>query len=253
MKAYLVFLCIALFFPFAYQASTPSGSVDLDELSFDKITNKFEVSLIKFDVAFPYGDKHEAFIALAKDAKDVDDLLIAEVGVKDYGEKDNEQLAKKYGVSKENFPVVKLFIKGKSEPISFDDSKGFNSDELRLFIRENTGIYLSLPGCVKELDSLAIEFMKEKKDDRNKVLKKLEKLQNELPAKDSVSGKIYKTIMQKVLEKGDDFVRSEYERVKKILNSKVSDEKKKELHKRINILMSFQLHDKQSKAEKAEL
>lgn len=183
MKAYLVFTCIALFLPFAYQASTPTGSVDLDELSFDKITKKFEVSLVKFDVAFPYGDKHEAFVALAKDAKDVDDLLIAEVGVKDYGEKDNEQLAKKYGATKENFPIVKLFIKGKSEPITFDDSKGFNSDELRLFIRENTGIYLSLPGCVKELDNLAIEFMKEKKDDRNKVVKKLEKLQNELADK----------------------------------------------------------------------
>lgn len=59
--------------------------------------------------------------------------------------------------------------------------------------------------------------------------------------------------MQKVLEKGDDFVQSEYERVKKVLNSKVSDEKKKELQKRINVLMSFQLHNKKSKVEKAEL
>uniref|UniRef100_A0A2A4K2Z3 Endoplasmic reticulum resident protein 29 n=1 Tax=Heliothis virescens TaxID=7102 RepID=A0A2A4K2Z3_HELVI len=252
MRRYLLLLNIVLIIPFAYQATTTTGSVELDEFSFDKITKKFEASLIKFDVAFPYGDKHEAFVALAKDAKDVDDLLIAEVGVKDYGEKDNEALAKKYGATKDNFPVVKLFVKGKSEPIPFDDSKGFSSDELRRFVRENTGIYLSLPGCVKELDKLAIQFMKSKKDDRKKVLKKAEEFVKNMD-KDSSSGKIYKTIMEKILEKGDEFVQSENERVKKLLSEKVSNEKKKQLGTRINILQTFQLFDKQAKVAKEDL
>lgn len=176
MRRYSLLFTIVLIVSFAYKASTTSGSVELDEFSFDKITNKFEASLIKFDVAFPYGDKHEAFVALAKDSKDVEDLLIAEVGVKDYGEKDNEALAKKYGATKDNFPVVKLFIKGKPEPIPFDDSKGFTSVELRRFIREKSGLYLSLPGCLKEFDKLAIQFMKYKKEDRKRVLKKTEEL-----------------------------------------------------------------------------
>ncbi|XP_075983755.1 endoplasmic reticulum protein 29-like protein wbl [Anticarsia gemmatalis] len=254
MKLYLLLFSVVLLVPFAYQASpTSTGSVELNELSFEKITNKFDVSLVKFDVAFPYGDKHEAFVALAKDAKDVDELLVAEVGVKDYGEKDNEALASKYGATKDNFPVVKLFIKGKSEPITFDDSKGFTSDELRRFVRENTGLYLSLPGCVKELDKLAIEFIKSKKDDRKKVLKKTEDLQKKLASKDTNSGKIYKMIMQKILEKGDEFVKTEHERVKKVLSSKVSDEKKKELIIRINILQTFLLYDKKSKVENEEL
>ncbi|XP_021189438.3 protein windbeutel [Helicoverpa armigera] len=252
MRRYLLLLNIVLIIPLAYQATTTTGSVELDEFSFDKITKKFEASLIKFDVAFPYGDKHEAFVALAKDAKDVDDLLIAEVGVKDYGEKDNEALAKKYGASKDNFPVVKLFVKGKSEPIPFDDAKGFNSDELRRFVRENTGIYLSLPGCVKDLDKLAIQFMKSKKDDRKKVLKKAEDYVKNMD-KESSSGKIYKTIMEKILEKGDEFVQFENERVKKLLSEKVSNEKKKQLGVRINILQTFQLFDKQSKLVKEDL
>lgn len=179
----LLFLSLISIIPFTYQATTTSGSVELDELSFDKITGKFEASLIKFDVAFPYGDKHDAFVALAKDAKDVDDLLIGEVGVKDYGEKDNEELARKYGATKDNFPVVKLFIKGKSEPIPFDDSKGFTSDELRRFVRENSGLYLSLPGCVKELDKLAIKFMKSKSDARKKILKETDKALENLSKK----------------------------------------------------------------------
>lgn len=180
----LLFLFVFLFAPSAYQASTTStGSVELDEYSFDKIINKFEAALIKFDVAFPYGDKHDAFVALAKEAREVDDLLIAEVGVKDYGEKDNEKLALKYGASKDNFPVVKLFLKGKSEPIPFDDTKGFTSDELRRFVRENTGLYLSLPGCVKQLDKLATKFVKAKPENRKKLFKELDDVLKKLSDK----------------------------------------------------------------------
>lgn len=253
MRRYLVLLCVILATPYAYQSTAPSGSVELDELSFNKITGKFKASLIKFDVAYPYGDKHDAFVALAKDAKDVDDLLVAEVGVKDYGEKDNEALARKYGATKENFPVVKLFVKGKGEPITFDDKIGFTSDELRRFVRENTGLYLSLPGCVKELDVLAIKFMKSKKDDRKKILKEFDDIQKKLPAKVMTSGKIYKTILERILDKGDEFVTTEYERVNKLLSGKITNEKKKELENRINILQTFQLFDKQPKVGNEEL
>ncbi|CAH2986185.1 unnamed protein product [Chilo suppressalis] len=249
----LLFLSISLIVPSTYQAATSHGSVELDEYSFDKITGKFEASLIKFDVAFPYGDKHDAFVALAKDAKDVDELLVAEVGVKDYGEKDNEELAKKYGATKDNFPVVKLFVKGKTEPIAFDDIKGFTSDELRRFVRENTGLYLSLPGCVRELDKLATKFIKAKTDERKKLFAKTEEVLTNLREKDTVSGKIYKTIMEKVLEKGDDFVKSENDRVKKLLSGKISEEKKKELGMRLNILQSFQIFDKNGKQNKEDL
>lgn len=70
--------------------------VQLSDYTFDKILNKFPVTMVKFDVAFPYGDKHEAFAAVAKDMVNLDDALAAEVPVKDYGEKDNEELAKRY-------------------------------------------------------------------------------------------------------------------------------------------------------------
>lgn len=59
--------------------------------------------------------------------------------------------------------------------------------------------------------------------------------------------------MEKILEKGEEFIQTEHERVKKLLSGKVSDEKKKELGIRVNILLTFQLHDKQGKPGKEDL
>ena len=42
------------------------GLLALDKLSLDKIVNRFEYSLVKFDVGFPTGDKHNNFGQLAK-------------------------------------------------------------------------------------------------------------------------------------------------------------------------------------------
>lgn len=250
MRRLIAFVCVILTVPSTYLASTSiSGSIELDEYTFDKVISKFEASVVKFDVAFPYGDKHDAFVALAKESKDIDDLLFAEVGVKDYGDRDNEALALKYGASKENFPIVKLFLKGKSEPIAFDDKQGFTTENLRRFIRDKSEIYLSLPGCIKDLDLLAIKFKDSDVENRKHILKEAENVLENLKSKDSGTGKIYITLMKKVLEKGDDFIGSEVARVKKILDDKISDKKRNELNIRLNVLQSFTFNNKTVKEE----
>ena len=93
------------------EATNCKGCTPLDEATFDKIVDKFRASLVKFDVAFPYGDKQDTFAKVAESVADVPDLLAAEVGVKDYGDKDNEGLAKRFKVVKEDYPVVILFVK----------------------------------------------------------------------------------------------------------------------------------------------
>ncbi len=52
--------------------------------------------MIKFDTAYPYGDKHEEFAKVAVDGAEKAGLFVGEVGIKDYGEKDNEELGKRY-------------------------------------------------------------------------------------------------------------------------------------------------------------
>jgi len=46
-----------------------------------KILNKFQAVLIKFDKAYPYGDKHDEFKKVAETAVSQAELLVAEVSV----------------------------------------------------------------------------------------------------------------------------------------------------------------------------
>lgn len=104
------------------------GCVDLDELSFSKVIKKFKTAIVKLDQKFPYGETHEAFAALAdvvnnKTVSGVDhlDVLVATVGILDYGELDNKALGEKYGIFKrQDFPLITLFNDGDLEnPIVF--------------------------------------------------------------------------------------------------------------------------------------
>ena len=51
------------------------------------MVNAFPVSLVKFDVAYPYGEKHDEYAKIAVEAADLPNVFIGEVGIKDYGDK----------------------------------------------------------------------------------------------------------------------------------------------------------------------
>lgn len=151
------------------------ASVSLNELTFDKLINKFPVSLVKFDVAFPYGEKYDIFKNLARDLVGSSDLMLAEVGVKDYGDKENEALADRYKVDKSNFPVLKLFVRGKNQPIDFPNSKEFTEENIKQFIRENAPkLYMGLPGCLEMFDKLARIYVSRSHDKRLELLSEAE-------------------------------------------------------------------------------
>lgn len=108
------------------------GCVDLDDLTFPKVIAKFKTVLVKIDQQFPFGDLHETYSTLAREINnksisgvDHADVLIALVGIKDYGEMTNVQLGEKYGIMKrQDSPVIKLFIDGDVEkPINFEIGK----------------------------------------------------------------------------------------------------------------------------------
>uniref|UniRef100_A0A1B6EPV7 Endoplasmic reticulum resident protein 29 n=1 Tax=Cuerna arida TaxID=1464854 RepID=A0A1B6EPV7_9HEMI len=223
------------------------GCVQLDSFSFEKVASKFKASLVKFDAAYPYGPKQEEYEKVCEASSNIDDLLVVEIAVKDYGEKENSDLAQKYGVEKDDYPVVKLFIQGKKEPLSFGKDEDFSADNLKKFIRSKSKVYIGCTGCIQAFDELALKFIKEKSiENKKKLLRNAEDLWDKAKGnQEHKSAEIYVKIMRKLLEKGDEFLASETTRVENLLKGKVSKEKKEEMQQRINILQAFKspVHD----------
>uniref|UniRef100_A0A182MWZ7 Endoplasmic reticulum resident protein 29 n=1 Tax=Anopheles culicifacies TaxID=139723 RepID=A0A182MWZ7_9DIPT len=240
-------------------AWTARGCVDLDSSTFDKVTSKFRYSLIKFDTAFPYGDKHEAFTNLALETVGAtDDLLFVLVGIKDYGEKDNADLGKRFNIPKE-YPVIKLFAGDRTEPIDFPPDEEVSSENLRKFLKRNTDLYIGLPGCVQQLDELALKFMStDDATERQAIVAEVERTERETEAHDPTkkSFPMYLSLMRKIVKSTQTpahVLSEEMRRVEKLLKEKLSDAKKAELKTRINVMLSFDVLKRALKYERTEL
>lgn len=237
-------LVLALLTPIT-SAINCKGCTPLDTLSFDKLLSKFKVSVVKFDVAYPYGDKHDEFAKFSTSAAELEDLFVGEVGIKDYGDKDNADLADRFNVIKEDYPVVILFVHdnkgGKIHNHRFA-GEDFSEDNLKSFVRQKSGLYLPLPGCLEEFDNLADALMTaQDAGSKGRIIVEAEKASDKLRDDKFKKGKadIYIKVMHKVVSEGEAFISKEVDRVKKVLEGKVSEGKKKELEHRINILKSF--------------
>ena len=217
------------------------GCTPLDDLSFDKLVSKFHASLVKFDVAYPYGDQHEEFAKVAKEAAESEDLFIGEVGIKDYADRVNENLGRRFNIKKEDYPVALLFVHNeKHELEQYTFTGTFLADDLKKFVRKNSGIYLSLPGCIEAFDKLVDKLLVTRQEERGAVVREAEQLWDRTHGPSmSRRADTYVKIMRKVADTGDTFVKTETDRVKKLLAGKISAEKKENLEEKLNILKSF--------------
>jgi endoplasmic reticulum resident protein 29 (fragment) len=96
--------------------------------------------------------------------------------------------------------------------------------------------------CLKEFDVLAIKFMKPDltKDMRTDLLKEAKKQSEKLvKEEEKKSADVYIKLMEKVIERGTLFIKSEQERVKNLIAGKLNESKKTDMQARLNILESF--------------
>ncbi|CAF1097600.1 unnamed protein product, partial [Didymodactylos carnosus] len=209
------------------------------------IIENFDVVLVKWDEKYPYGDNQDQFKKFAENAANTKQLLLVEVPVTDYGDKENEDLAKRFNVEKADFPAYKLFLKGKSKPI---DHTGDRTEVgLKQFLTQHTNLWFGLPGTLEQMDLLARQFfdLLSSTDDTHDQEKKtlFEKAKEQMKAmtnkNDQRSGESYVKIMEKMLEQGPEFLKREARRVQNLLKGKITTEKKEELNYRQNILLSF--------------
>lgn len=78
--------------------------------------------------------------------------------IKDYGEKDNDALARRCEVEN-GFPEIQLYVDGASgERFVYPRDEPITAENLKQFVRRHSRVYVNLAGCIRELDKLAQTF-----------------------------------------------------------------------------------------------
>ena len=185
-----------------------------------------------------HGDENEVFKKVVSTVVGKPELsiLIGNVGVQEWGDKNNFDLAEKYKVSKSSeWPAYIFFPANSKKGITYDEDKK-SKDAILRFLREQN-VPVRLAGRLEQFDLLAQKFIANK-DERAEILKHAEAL--EVEEKRKGSKKLYLDIMQKILDDGDSFVTKERKRLNKQLKDKdIKLEKKGQTEKRANILQAF--------------
>lgn len=216
---------------------TAQGALKLDNYTLDKVLALPSNSvLVKFDKSYAYGEKEDEFKTLCKLAYSVSNFFIGEVPVQEYGDKENDDLRERFKIKTDDFPVYYLFNENNKEGKKYDGA--VKAANIGSWLRQNKIRFPSI-GTISELDEIAKKFMKGKADADIESAKKLA----DEDYKTDKKAAMYVKIMQKIKEKGDEYVESETKRVSKILEGKVTPEKAKEMDDKIKILGVFAARD----------
>ncbi|XP_064620314.1 endoplasmic reticulum resident protein 29-like isoform X2 [Lineus longissimus] len=288
----LILVSLLLVIPFLSQIKGEfiNGAININYGTFDKVIRQFKAVLVRFDDAYPYGDKHDEFKKLAVSAMTQPDLLIADYGINDDSGRDDEEqepekpyisdpnhpdyeaarvdpndpnkspetikaeqdheqdqrdmqanreYAQGMGIQKDDWPVFVLYINSQKRNLTYTGD--VTVDDMKAWITKETGLWLGLPFCMEIFDEMVSAFLKlENQDEMEDAVKQAEGVAATLEDyNEKESARMYVTYMNKIIEKGKDFIETELERVKKLRGGQASDNKKEQLRNRYYMLTSF--------------
>jgi len=211
----------------------------LTDSTFDKIVmDKSKDVLVEFYAPWCGHCKHLAPIweKLANAFDNEKSVVIANIDADKY-----RDIGERYGVS--GFPTIKFFPKDNKDGVAYES--GRELDDLVSYINEKAGTQRSSEGKlaadagrVSALDAIASTFLSgDKKSLLSKAEDAVKALSDEAHA---AAGKIYVKYMQTIVEKGNEWVATEVQRLERMLSGSVAPSKVDEFTRRKNILSSFQ-------------
>lgn len=206
----------------------------MDNYTLDKVLSIPGHSVLaKFDKSYAYGEKEDEFKALCAAAYNVPNLLLGEIPIQEYGDKENEDLRAKYSVDKKDYPVFVLFTEANKDGLRY--SGLVTAEDLSTWLRRNQ-VKMPAIGTIAEMDELVKKFLKEGLgDDHIAEAKKLADGQFRADKK----APIYVKMMEKVKEKGETYIETETNRITKLMEGKLTPDKMAELNEKIKILHVF--------------
>eukprot|EP01002_Notosolenus_urceolatus_P003373 NODE_1887_length_1265_cov_135.994243_g1560_i0.p1 GENE.NODE_1887_length_1265_cov_135.994243_g1560_i0~~NODE_1887_length_1265_cov_135.994243_g1560_i0.p1 ORF type:complete len:246 (+),score=134.69 NODE_1887_length_1265_cov_135.994243_g1560_i0:145-882(+) len=225
-------------------AASDYGILNLDNATLDKIVDGKRPAFLRFDREYSYGDKHNAYKDLAIAVAEANtDLVIGNVGIGTYGEKLNQDLAERFGLKAKGkeleytdldneFPKFLFFPKGvaaSGAPVKFE--KEVSLDAFLRFLSQK-GVKLGLKGTIPALNDLAAKFLGASEADRKASLKAVSDNKED-------GADYYAKVMEKIAEKGNDFVKKEIKRLENLMSTALSAAKKESFKKRTNVLTAF--------------
>lgn len=230
-------------------AAVPAHASDFNILNLDNATMKLLIgkdlpAFVRFDKEYGYGEKADAFKALAAAAVG-SDLIIGTVGISTYGEKQNQDLAELYGYKKagkdleyadmdKDFPKFRFFPANGGKDIDYTGA--VTADAMTLFLKNEAKVYFGLKGTLRNFDALAAEFVKS--SDKAAVLTRTKEAA--ATAKETDAAAYYVRVMEKITEKGADWAQKENDRLNQMLNGgKMAEAKKADMQLKMNRLSAF--------------
>jgi protein disulfide-isomerase-like protein len=166
------------------------------------------------------------------------DVVIAKIDADKY-----KKAASEYGVS--GYPTLKFFPKGNKD--GEDYAAGREAADFVKFINDKTGSqrvlgggYTETAGRDSSLDELAVKFMAASSSERASILEQTQAAVKSNNGPNKEYAKFYEINMKRIIEKGNDFAKSEASRLKRVVDSgSVAANKRADFYKRINIANAF--------------
>ena len=161
---------------------------------------------------------------------------------------ENAKIARDLGL-KDNFEHPAMFIipkgaKDVKDAVQYPDDKPYHPHDLARFLAQYTSFYYHIPGTSKIFDRLSKDFMQTNDEEKRAeiVTKAKEALEKVAKEEEKDDLKYYIKVMEKINEKGDEYLEQEIQRLVAILNgSKLSKASRNNMKSHVSVLKQFQI------------